>query len=79
MLGDTDAPSLLVKFRLKGDKKSEVVLLTYAQYSNIKELPITLECRIVKNEKPTLSENDMIEIEKKIAKLTKSHTQSLSE
>ncbi|GBH34554.1 hypothetical protein NZNM25_13450 [Nitrosopumilus zosterae] len=63
----------------KGDKKSEIALLTFEQYSNIKDLPITKECRIVKNEKPTLSKNDVAAINKKIAKLSKTHTQSLSE
>ncbi|BDQ30830.1 hypothetical protein [Nitrosopumilus zosterae] len=76
---DDESPSLLVKFMFKGDKKSEIALLTFEQYSNIKDLPITKECRIVKNEKPTLSKNDVAAINKKIAKLSKTHTQSLSE
>lgn len=76
---DDNSPSLLVKFMFKGDKKSEIALLTFEQYSNIKDLPITKECRIVKNEKPTLSKNDVAAINKKIAKLSKTHTQSISE
>lgn len=40
---------------------------------------ITKECIIVKNEKHTLSGNDLAAINKKIKKLSKSHTQSLSE
>lgn len=75
---DDESPSLLVKFMFKGDKKSKIALLTFEQYSNIKDLPITKECRIVKNEKPTLSKNDILAINKKIAKLSKTHTQSLS-
>lgn len=76
---DDESPSLLVKFMFKGDKKSEIALLTFEQYSNIKDLPIIKECRIVKNEKPTLSKNDVAAINRKIAKLSKTHTQSLLE
>ncbi|MCV0409765.1 hypothetical protein [Nitrosopumilus sp.] len=76
---DDESPSLLVKFMFKGDKKSEIALLTFEQYSNIKDLPITKECKIVKNEKPTLSKNDVAAINKKIAKLSKTHTQFFSE
>jgi hypothetical protein len=76
---DDESPSLLVKFMFKGDKKSEIALLTFEQYSNIKDLPIINECRIVKNEKPTLSKNDVAAINRKIAKLSKTHTQSLLE
>ena len=77
-----NSPSLLVKFMFEGDKKSEIALLTFEQYSNIKDLPITQECKIVKNERPTLSEGDVIALEAKIAEVfskTKSHTESLSE
>ena len=61
---DGESPSLLVKFKFNGNKKSEITLLTFEQYSNIKDLSITEECTIVKNEKPTLS---------------KTHTMNLSE
>ena len=76
------APSLLVKFRFDGEKKSEIANLSYEQYSNLKVLPITVECEIVKNQKPTLSKEDMDAINKKIVsafKKSKSHTKSLSE
>ncbi|KAF6247415.1 hypothetical protein C6990_02820 [Nitrosopumilus sp. b3] len=79
MMNDSIVPSLLVKFRFIDEKKSEIALLTFEQYSNIKDLPITKECKIVKNEKPTLSKRDVAAINKKIASLSKSHTQTLSE
>lgn len=75
-------PSLLVRFRFDGESHSNVANLTYEQYSNIKELPITVECKIVKNEAPTLSKADMAELNKKISKVfaqSKSHTQRLAE
>jgi hypothetical protein len=78
MMNET-RPSLLVKFRFIDDKKSEVALLSFEQYSNIKELPMTMECKIVKNQKPTLSQNDVAAINAKIKRLSKTHTQSLSE
>lgn len=76
------SPSLLVKFMFEGDKKSEIALLTFEQYSNIKDLPITKECKIVKNERPTLSEGDIVALEAKITEVfskSKSHTESLSQ
>ena len=79
MMNEEMNPSLLVKFRFIDDKKSEVALLSFEQYSNIKELPITKECKIVKNQKPTLSKNDVAAINAKIKQLSKTHTQSLSE
>jgi len=77
-----DTPSILVRFRFDGDKKSEIALLTYDQYFNIKNLPISTECKIVKNEKPTLSKNEIDAINKKLSRMfskSRSHTQSLSE
>ena len=74
--------SLLVEFRFDGEIKSEIAELTYEQYSNIKELPITVECKIVKNQTPTISKQDMDKINKKLSavfKKSKSHTGSLSE
>ena len=79
-MGNSDT-SLLVRFRFDGNKKSEVAMLTYEQYPNIKELPITIECKIVKNEKQTLSKNDIYIINKKLSKVfskSKTHTHSLS-
>ena len=74
--------SLLVKFRLEGYRKSEIAYLTYEQYSNLKELPITINCEIVENQKPTLSKSDVAFLEKKLADTfakSKSHTQKLSD
>jgi len=86
MVSNTDnseaVPSLLVKFRFDGESHSNIANLTYEQYSNIKELPITVECKIVKNEAPTLSKADIAELNKKISQVfsqSKSHTQRLSE
>lgn len=74
-------PSLLIKFRFDGDKKSQIANLTYEQYSNLKELPITIECKIIKNEKPTMSKADVALLEKKMAAVfsKSTHTKSLSE
>lgn len=75
-------PSVHVKFKLKGDEKPQVAILTYEQYSNIKELPITVECKIVKNESATLSQSDFEALEKKLQEAfskSKSHTRKLSE
>lgn len=74
--------SVLVEFRFDGNERSEIAELTYEQYSNIKELPITVECRIVKNQTPTISKQDMEKINKKLSqvfKKAKSHTSVLSE
>ena len=74
--------SLLVEFRFDGNEKSEIAELTYEQYSNIKELPITIECKIVKNQEPIISKEDMVKINKKLSqvfKKSKSHTSVLSE
>jgi cytochrome c-type biogenesis protein CcmH/NrfF len=76
------APTLLVRFRFDGEPNSNVANLTYEQYSNIKELPITVECKIVKNETLTLSKADIAALNKKISEVfsqSKSHTQRLSE
>ena len=73
--------NILVKFRLKGAKKSEIAYLSYFQYSNMKDLPITLECKIVENQKPTLSKSDVKLLEEKLANAfaqSKSHTHKLS-
>ena len=78
---DEDEPSLLVRFKFDGDKKSEVAAFTYEQYSNLRSLPITVECKIVKNQKPTLSKKDVESLNKKLADVlskSKSHTKSLS-
>lgn len=75
-------PTLLVRFRFNGEEKSNVATLTYEQYSNIKELPITVECEIVENEKATLTKTDVDALNKKletIFKQSKSHTKNLSE
>lgn len=74
--------SLLVEFRFDGNIKSEIAELTYEQYSNIKELPITVEYKIVKNQIPTISKQDMDKINKKLSlvfKKSKSYTEVLSE
>lgn len=75
-------PTILVRFRFEGEKKPNVATLTYEQYSNIKELPITTECKIVKNEKKTMTKTDVDALNKKletIFKQSKSHTKNLSE
>lgn len=75
-------PSLLVKFKFDGNEKSEIAVLTYQQYSNLKELPITIECKIVKNQKRTLSHHDVELLDKKLTIIfakSKPHVKTLSE
>ena len=77
-----DAPNILVKFRLDGNRKCQVVELTYEQYDNLKKLPIIIECQIVENQKLTLNQRDMIALNKQLKKIfsrDKSHTKKLSE
>jgi hypothetical protein len=73
---------ILVRFRFDGDTESQIGKFTYEQYDNLKSLPITKECEIVVNEKPTLSKKDMKLINKKIIDACKadkkSHTSKLS-
>ncbi len=80
-MDDNSLPSLLVKFRFDGKTKHEIVILTYEQYSNLKALPITTECKIVKNQEPTMSQQDMDKINKKLATVfakSRSHMEMLS-
>lgn len=73
---------ILVRFRFDGETESQVGKFTYRQYDNLRSLPITKECEIVVNEKPTLSEEDTELINQKIAEACKSdkksHTSKLS-
>jgi len=76
-----EAPNILVKFRLDGNTKCQVVELTYEQYDNLKKLPIIIECQIVENQKLTLNHRDMIALNKQLKKIfsrDKSHTKKLS-
>ena len=76
-----DAPNILVKFRLDGNRKYQVVELTYEQYDNLKKLPIIIECQIVENQKLTLNQRDMVALNKQLKKIfsrEKSHTKKLS-
>ncbi|MGI0003937.1 MAG: hypothetical protein ACREAX_01435, partial [Candidatus Nitrosotenuis sp.] len=59
--------SIMVKFRFDGDAKSQIGEFTYEQYDNLKALPSVTECKIVLNEQPTLTENDIVLINEKIA------------
>lgn len=77
-----DAPNILVKFRLDGNRKYQVVELTYEQYDNLKKLPIIIECQIVENQKLTLNQRDMAALNKQLKKIfsrEKSHSKKLSE
>lgn len=73
--------SILVKFRFDGETESQIGEFTYEQYNNLRTLPIVLECKIVLNEQPTLTKDDIILINKKIAqacKKDKTHTSKLA-
>ncbi len=67
----------MVKFRFDGDTKSQIGEFTYEQYDNLKALPIVTECKIVLNEQPTLTKDDIVVINEKIVqacKTDKTHT-----
>jgi hypothetical protein len=71
----------MVKFRFDGEAKSQIGEFTYEQYDNLKALPIVIECKIVLNEQPTLSETDIEIINKKViqaCKADKTHTSDLA-
>lgn len=73
--------SILVKFRFDGETESQIGEFTYEQYDNLRTLPIVLECEIVLNEQPTLTKDDIILINEKIAqacKKDKTHTSKLA-
>jgi hypothetical protein len=73
--------TIMVKFRFDGETTPQVGEFTYEQYDNMKSLPIVVECRIVSDEKPTLTKEDIELINKKIiqaCKKDKSHTSKLS-
>jgi hypothetical protein len=73
--------SIMVKFRFDGDTKSQIGEFTYEQYENMKALPIVVECKIVLNEQPTLTKDDITLINKKIiqaCRKDKSHTSKLA-
>jgi hypothetical protein len=73
--------SILVKFRFDGETESQIGEFTYEQYDNMRTLPIILECEIVLNEQPTLTKDDVILINEKIAqacKKDKTHTSKLA-
>jgi len=72
---------ILVKFRFDGETKSQVGKFTYEQYDNLRSLPITVECKIISDEKPTLTKEEIDLINKKVIdawKADKSHTSRLS-
>ncbi len=73
--------SIMVKFRFDGDTKSQIGEFTYEQYDNLKVLPIVAECKIVLNEQPTLTKDDIELINEKIVQACKkdrSHTSNLA-
>ncbi|MDX1595767.1 MAG: hypothetical protein R3327_02385 [Nitrosopumilaceae archaeon] len=78
---EAEFSTILVTYRFDGSKESETIPLTLEQYENLKMLPITVECKIVKNQKPTLSKNDIKIMNEKLKRVfakSKSHTQELS-
>lgn len=71
---------ILVKFRFDGNKESQVARLSYSQYQNLKDLPITVECEIVPGADHILSEEDTEILNKKIIGASShSHTKNLFE
>jgi hypothetical protein len=73
--------TILVKFRFDGDTKSQIGEFTYEQYDNLRTLPIVMECQIVSNEEPTLTQDDIKLINEKIAqacKKDKTHSSKLA-
>lgn len=62
----------MVKFRFDGETKSQIGEFTYEQYENMRILPIVAECKIVLNEQPTLTKQDIELINKKIVQACRS-------
>jgi hypothetical protein len=69
---------ILVKFRFDGEGTSQIGRFTRKQYNNLKMLPITVECKIISDETPTLNEQEVKLINKKIADACKSDTSHVS-
>jgi hypothetical protein len=73
---------ILVRFRFDGETKSQIGRFTNKQYDNLRSLPITVECKIISDEKPTLNSEEIQIINKKIidaCKSDKSHVSKLAE
>ena len=73
--------TILVKFRFDDESEPKVGRFTYEQYDNLRSLPVVVECKIISEGKPTLSESDMETINKKISEACgsdKGHTSRLS-
>ena len=69
----------LVKFKFEDQKKAEVARLSYSQYRNLKDLPITRQCEIVESADNVLSEEDTKLLNERIMGATSdSHTKNLS-
>ncbi len=70
-----------VKYRFKEDKKSYSCVLTYQQYKNFKELPIVVECEVVKKNQKNFEEykKDMERALELAVHNDKSHIRKLSE
>jgi len=78
---EVEISTVLVTFRFDGSNESETIPLTLEQYENLKQLPITVECKIVKNQKATLSKKDIEIMNKRLEQVfakSKSHTQDLA-
>ena len=70
---------ILVKFKFEDQKKAEVARLSYSQYQNLKDLPITRQCEIVESADNVLSEEDTKLLNERIMGATSdSHTKNLS-
>ena len=70
---------ILVKFKFKDQRKAEVARLSFSQYQNLKDLPITRQCEIVESADNVLSEEDTQLLNEKIIDATSdSHTKNLS-
>ena len=73
-----DETLLLVKFRFDGDPIPQVGKFTRNQFNNLKSLPITVECKIITDERPTLNPEQVEIINKKIVEACKSDSTHVS-
>lgn len=81
-MDDISLSTIMVTYRFDGSNEYETIPLTLEQYENLKMLPITVECKIVKNQKATLSKKDIDIMNKRLKQIfakSKSHTQNLAQ
>ena len=59
-------PHLLVRFKLKGEKKNVTISMTEHQYINFLDIPVIEECKIIGTTKKSLSEHEKKQVNERI-------------